>query len=109
MKVNLSITFYLTKPKSKCELYRSPIFYRQSVRKLLTFLTSYQEPLSQFQLHLAQIIHGKWEFMFVEIKGHTLLQGEIINIIEKLSAYFKTLLLKHSSNVDNVDASLLKS
>ena len=49
-----------------------------SVWKLFTFLTSSLEPLGQFQPNLAQRILGWRGFKFIQMKGHTLLQGEII-------------------------------
>ena len=63
-------------------------------RKLFTFSSSSQEPLGQFQPNLAQSILGWRGFKFVQMKGHTLSQGEIIAKILKL--YWK--LLKSSSS-----------
>ena len=53
-------------------------------RKLFTFSSSSQEPLGQFQPNLAQSILGWRGFKFVQMKGHTLSQGEIIAKILKL-------------------------
>ena len=47
-------------------------------RKLFTFSSSSQEPLGQFQQNLAQSILGGRGFKFVQMKGHTISQGEII-------------------------------
>ena len=53
-------------------------------RKLFTFSSSSQEPLGQFQQNLAQSILGWRGFKFVQMKGHTISQGEIIAKILKL-------------------------
>ena len=49
-----------------------------SVCKLFTFSSSSPEPLGQFQPNLAQSIPGWRGFKFVQMKGPTLLKGEII-------------------------------
>ena len=55
-----------------------------SVYKLFTFSSSYSpEPLCQFQANLAQSILGWREFRFIQMKGHTLFQGEIIRKKQK--------------------------
>ena len=46
--------------------------------KLFTFSSPSLEPLSQFQLNLAQSILGWREFKFVQMKAPVLFQGEII-------------------------------
>ena len=50
---------------------------RKYFDKILKF--SSPEPLSQFQPYLSQSILGWREFKFVQVKGPTLLQGEIIS------------------------------
>ena len=67
---------------SSSELFWSPVVRRLSVClsvcKLFTFSSSSPEPLGQFQPNLAQSILGWWGFKFVQIKGPSLFQGEII-------------------------------
>ena len=53
-------------------------FVRLSVYKLFTFSSSSPEPLGQFHPNLAQSIPGWKGFKFVQMKGHALLQEEII-------------------------------
>ena len=49
-----------------------------SVCKLFTFSTSSPEQRGQFEPNLSQSILGWRGFKFVQMKGHNLLQGEII-------------------------------
>ena len=70
---------------SSPELFWSPVVclsvhpsVHPSVCKLFLFSLSSQEPLGKFQPNLAQSILGWWIFRFVQMKGPTLFQGEII-------------------------------
>ena len=57
---------------------------RPSVCKLFTFSSSSPEPLGQFQPNLAQNILGWRGFKYVQVKGPSLFQGEIITQIAKI-------------------------
>ena len=46
------------------------------------------EPLGQFQPNLAQSILGRWGLKFVQMKGHSLFQGEIAKIIDEIYKIF---------------------
>ena len=61
--------------------------------KLFTFSASSPEPLSQFNLNLVQSILRWWGFKFVQMKDHTLFEGEVITqkqkyIEKKLKIFF---------------------
>ena len=51
--------------------------------KHFTFSSSSPEPLRQFQLNLVQSILGWWGLKFVQMKGPTFFQGEIITKYQK--------------------------
>ena len=52
--------------------------WRRRCRKLFIFSSSSPEPLFQSQPNLAQCILGWWGLKFVQMKGPTFYQGEII-------------------------------
>ena len=54
-------------------------------------LKSSPEPLGQYQPNLAQSILGRRGFKFVQMKGHTLLKGEIIGKFLKSLPFYSVL------------------
>ena len=76
------------------------------------------DPLGQFQPNMAQSILGFRGFMFVQMTGHALIQGEIIankkNYIENIKKYFcseplgQFLQTWHKASLDGGDSSLFK-
>ena len=49
----------------------------------MKFLNFSSDSQGQFQQKMAQSILGWWGFKFVQIKGNTLLQGQIITKLQK--------------------------
>ena len=71
-------------------------------RKLFTFSSSSPEPLGQFQPNLAQSILGWRGFKFVQIKGPSLFQGEIITQIAKIYwSYLKIFFSRTTGPISN--------